>query len=50
MEFIGDYMNGQRWNGEIKEYDLDNGQITFEGLLIEGEKIEYEFWFIFILF
>jgi hypothetical protein len=36
-------MNGQRWNGEIKEYDLDNGQITFKGLLIEGEKIEYEF-------
>ena len=43
MEFIGDYMNGQRWNGEIKEYDLDNGEITFKGLLIEGEKIEYEF-------
>ena len=43
MEFIGDYKNGQRWNGEIKEYDLDNGVITFEGLLIEGEKIENEF-------
>ena len=40
LEFDGEYLNGKRWNGKIKEYDWEDGQIIFEGVLIEGEKIE----------
>ena len=40
FEFEGEYQNGKRWNGRLVEYDWDNEEITFDGTIIEGEKID----------
>ena len=31
---------GEKWNGVIIEYDLDDNSIIFNGNIFEGEKIE----------
>ena len=41
LEFEGEYLNGNRWNGKGKEYN-DNGELIFEGKYINGKKIEKE--------
>ena len=33
----GEYLNGKRWNGKIKEYDYD-GELIFEGEYLNGQK------------
>ena len=38
LRFEGEYLNGKRWNGFLIEYDLDDGEITFDGSIIDGEK------------
>ena len=40
IEFDGEYLNGKRWNGALYEYDWEDGQLIFEGQIIDGEKIE----------
>ena len=40
LVFDGKYLNGNRWEGAIIEYDLDDGEIIFEGEFIEGKKVE----------
>ena len=40
LQFEGEYKNGKRWNGTIIEYDWSDGEIIFEGIIVEGEKIE----------
>ena len=40
LEFEGEYKNGKRWNGIIKEYDWADDFIIFEGVIVNGEKIE----------
>ena len=37
MIFEGEYKEGERWNGHVKEFDYDNNLI-FEGEYINGEK------------
>ena len=34
--FEGEYLNGKRWKGKIKEYDNDKNFIEFEGELVNG--------------
>ena len=34
--FEGEYLNGKRWNGKIKEYDYD-GELIFEGEYLNGQ-------------
>ena len=40
LEFEGEYKNGKRWNGTIIEYDWSDGEIIFDGIIVEGEKLE----------
>ena len=35
--FEGEYLNGERWNGNGKEYN-NNGIIIYEGEYLNGEK------------
>jgi len=37
MLFEGEYLNGKRWIGNGKEYDLD-GSLIFEGEYLNGNK------------
>ena len=37
--FEGEYLNGKKWNGKVKDYD-DNGLVIFRGNYINGKKIE----------
>ena len=39
IEFEGEYLNGKRWNGKIKEYD-DKGNL-FEGEYLNGKRNGY---------
>ena len=39
--FDGEYLNGKRWNGRIKEYN-GNGKFIFEGEYLNGKKMEKE--------
>ena len=39
LDFEGEYLNGERWNGKGKEY-FDNGELKFEGEYLNGEKNE----------
>ena len=43
--FEGEYLNGKKWNGKIKEYDLNNGEIIFDGIVKDGEIINNEWLF-----
>ncbi len=36
--FIGEYLNGKRWNGKIKKYN-DFDKLLFEGEYLNGKKI-----------
>ena len=35
--FIGEYLNGERWNGKGKEYYY-NGKLEFEGEYLNGKR------------
>ena len=35
--FEGEYLNGEIWNGQRKEYN-DNGKIIFEGEYLNGKR------------
>jgi hypothetical protein len=37
LTFEGEYLNGQKIKGQIKEYD-DKGRLVFEGGLLYGKK------------
>ena len=37
IKFIGEYLNGKRWNGKGKEYN-ENGKKEFEGEYLNGER------------
>ena len=36
MEFEGEYLNGEKWNGKGKEYNY-NDELIFEGEYLNGE-------------
>ena len=38
--FEGEYLNGKRWNGIIREYNLRDNSLKFEGKIIKGELFE----------
>ena len=40
LEFEGEYLNGKRWDGVIKEYDWETDELIFEGTIKEGKIIE----------
>ena len=40
LEFKGLYFKGKRWNGTLYEYDWETGEITYQGKILEGIKIE----------
>ena len=35
--FEGEYLNGKKWNGNLKEYN-DYGNLEFEGKYLNGER------------
>ena len=37
LEFEGEYLNGKRWNGKVKEYN-DYGDLIFECEYLNGER------------
>ena len=39
LEFVGEYLDGKRWNGKGKEYYF-NGKLKFEGKYLNGKKKE----------
>ena len=41
--FVGEYLNGKRWNGIIKEYYDNTNIIKFSGHYCEGKKIGNEY-------
>ena len=42
LVFDSEYLNGEKWNGEIKIYNMKNGKIKFEGESFNGKKMEKE--------
>ena len=41
--FVGEYLNGKKWKGIIKEYYDDSNQIKFDGEYLNGNKIGKEY-------
>ena len=39
INFEGEYLNGYRWNGKEKRYDLD-GKLEREVVYLNGEKLQ----------
>jgi len=37
MIFEGEYLNGEKWNGKIKDYH-NNGKLEFEGEYLNGKR------------
>ena len=37
LEFEGEYLNGKRWNGRVKEY-YNNNTLKFEGEYFNGKR------------
>ena len=37
LKFVGEYLNGEKWNGKEKEYDYDD-RLIYEIKYINGKK------------
>ena len=37
-DYVGEYLNGKKWNGKGKEFYYWNGELKFEGEYLNGKK------------
>ena len=38
--FEGEFLNGERWNGKLKEFDYESNKLLFETEYINGKEIK----------